>query len=65
MALPTHKMVTRAQDGIFRPNPRYAAPVAPDAHEEAQSTDDDELETLGLVASEEPASVEEALSTPA
>ena len=53
-------MVTRAQDGIFRPNPRYATPVKP----EEQSTDDDEHETLGLVASEEPASVE-ALATPA
>ena len=64
MPLPTHNMVTRAKNGIFRPHPRYATPVVPAAQEQTQSEDDEEDEVLGLVTAEEPGSVDEALVEP-
>ena len=55
--MPTHKMETRAQHGIFKPHPRYAQLAMLD------SNDGDEI--LQHITTEEPGSVEEALSVPA
>ena len=54
--LPTHKMATRAQHGIFRPHPRYA---------QLAVSDNDGDEVLQHIAAEEPSSVEEAITVPA
>jgi hypothetical protein len=48
--LPTHHMRTRAQNGIFMPNPRYA-----------EELELGELDELCMSAAEEPSSVDEAL----
>jgi hypothetical protein len=50
LILPTHHMRTRAQNGIFMPNPRYA-----------EELELGELDELCMSAAEEPSSVDEAL----